>query len=88
MTDARGEAILRRTLARLSAGTRGCWKCDKTFAKPADGTPMRFCPECNEGRVCVKCDGPPGTFTREAAKREWNISGLCATCQTDIFGGA
>jgi len=37
------------------------------------------------GQVCVRCHKPKGEFTTEKAHREYGISGLCESCQNEVF---
>ena len=38
------------------------------------------------GKGCVNCGKPAGEFRDEISRREFNISGLCQTCQDLFFG--
>lgn len=38
------------------------------------------------GNGCVSCGKPATTFRDERSKKEYEISGLCQTCQNSIFG--
>ena len=39
-----------------------------------------------ETRVCPFCNKPVGEFRDEISKKEHEISGLCQSCQDDMFG--
>ena len=36
--------------------------------------------------VCVSCKNPATQFRDEISRKEFTISGLCQTCQDQIFG--
>lgn len=36
--------------------------------------------------ICPMCEQPIGEFKDEASVREYEISGLCQSCQDDFFG--
>ena len=36
--------------------------------------------------LCPCCEFPVGTFRDEISAKEFEISGLCQTCQDEIFG--
>ena len=38
------------------------------------------------GEQCVKCGASELEFKDEVSKKEYGISGLCQTCQDEIFG--
>lgn len=38
------------------------------------------------GNGCVACGKQATTFRDEISKREYGISGLCQSCQDEIFG--
>lgn len=38
------------------------------------------------GNGCVFCGKPATTFKDERSQREYNISGLCQSCQDETFG--
>jgi hypothetical protein len=38
------------------------------------------------GKQCVKCGASELEFKDEVSKKEYGISGLCQTCQDEIFG--
>ena len=42
--------------------------------------------ETVENKSCVSCDAPDVSFTDELSAIEYSISGLCQTCQDDLFG--
>ncbi len=35
--------------------------------------------------VCACCHGPTTTFTDALSRKEYTISGLCQTCQDEVF---
>ena len=35
--------------------------------------------------ICVSCTEDASSFTSEVSKREYHISGLCQSCQDEIF---
>ena len=35
---------------------------------------------------CTTCDGVAESFTDEASEKEYQISGMCQSCQDEIFG--
>jgi len=37
------------------------------------------------GDVCVMCKGDASAFTDELSEKEFTISGMCQTCQDEIF---
>lgn len=39
-----------------------------------------------EGRVCVTCGKPVGQFRDALSEKEFQISGMCQTCQDSVFG--
>ena len=36
--------------------------------------------------LCTTCDGVAESFKDEASEREYQISGMCQSCQDEIFG--
>jgi hypothetical protein len=36
--------------------------------------------------LCTTCDGVAKSFKDEASEREYQISGMCQSCQDEIFG--
>jgi len=36
--------------------------------------------------ICPFCNNKVGDFNDELSKKEYNISGLCQTCQNKVFG--
>ena len=43
--------------------------------------------ESVEQRVCVICGNPITGFRDALSEKEYFISGMCQTCQDDVFGG-
>ena len=41
--------------------------------------------ECIDMQCCVKCGGDAFIFDDFPSKKEFKISGLCQSCQDDIF---
>lgn len=39
-----------------------------------------------ETKICPFCKNPVGDFRDEISKKEFEISGLCQSCQDDMFG--
>ena len=35
--------------------------------------------------TCVTCKGDASTFTNELSEKEFTVSGMCQTCQNEIF---
>lgn len=42
--------------------------------------------ESQDNQVCVRCHNPVGELNDDISMREYEISGLCQTCQDQIFG--
>jgi len=42
--------------------------------------------EALQNNLCVSCHHPAGEFRDPLSAKEYNISGLCQTCQDSIFG--
>jgi hypothetical protein len=40
---------------------------------------------CIESNLCVSCNRPALTFTDALSEKEFTISGLCQTCQDEVF---
>ena len=40
-----------------------------------------------ENKQCPMCREPIGGFRNEISEREYTISGLCQSCQDEMFGG-
>ena len=40
-----------------------------------------------KGNVCVMCGEPADEFKDALSKKEYSISGMCQTCQDEVFGG-
>lgn len=38
-------------------------------------------------RKCVLCGEDVGTFRDSLSEKEYGISGMCQSCQDDVFGG-
>ena len=36
--------------------------------------------------LCMTCSGEAKEFKNELSRKEYRISGMCQTCQDDIFG--
>lgn len=39
-----------------------------------------------KANCCPMCKQPIGEFKNELSRKEYTISGICQTCQDDIFG--
>lgn len=54
----------------------------------AGGAGMDSNPRCTaiKNDVCFLCHAPATTFKDALSKKEFTISGICQTCQDDIFG--
>ena len=42
--------------------------------------------ECYEQGICVACGGDASVFADTSSRREYEISVMCQSCQSDIFG--
>lgn len=64
----------------------------KPFSNKAFGILMAMeaiAPGCIDmalGKICPICRQPIGEFRDESSLREYNISGMCQTCQDSVFG--
>tara|TARA_R110000744_G_scaffold117347_2_gene219356 strand:- start:313 stop:498 length:186 start_codon:yes stop_codon:yes gene_type:complete len=36
--------------------------------------------------LCATCGNEPGVFRDDLSRKEHHISGMCQTCQDDVFG--
>jgi hypothetical protein len=41
--------------------------------------------DAHNEHICIRCKNPQGEFRDEQSQKEYNISGLCQTCQDEIF---
>jgi len=41
--------------------------------------------EAHEKKICIQCRSKIGTFIDEPSRMEYEISGLCPTCQDKYF---
>ena len=39
-----------------------------------------------EKKICPICNNPIGEFKDRLSRKEYEISGMCQTCQDEIFG--
>lgn len=45
----------------------------------------RAATKCIKNNICVSCGNPATTFQDKVSKDEFAISGLCQTCQNEVF---
>ena len=41
--------------------------------------------EAIKTNTCIKCSNPAGEFKDELSRKEYTISGLCQSCQEEIY---
>ena len=54
-----------------------------TFTKDAFGKTIT---ESKKEYTCVMCKNPEMKFRDRISQKEYNISGMCQTCQDKVFG--
>ena len=42
--------------------------------------------EARKNKTCVMCSGPADNFKDNLSAKEYTISGMCQTCQDNMFG--
>ncbi len=42
--------------------------------------------ECEAAEICPTCRKPIGEFRNDLSRKEYEISGMCQSCQDSVFG--